>query len=154
MPARAGKSTAESRFGMRITSFLSVKEAANAISIMFALYAWSAIGSKHYGCSNASRPATRLFPVKFVSLAVFEGQPEQIELARLIHLELHETTRLRPQTLGDCCIATVRHKLRREDIAIPGRQLKLEAVFEPENQRVGLKLDRGLAKTRIDKIAG
>src|SRR5690349_7828653 len=96
----------------------------------------------------------RLFPVKFVSLAVFEGQPEQIELARLIHLELHETARLRSQTLGDCCIAAIRHQLRSEDVAIPGRQFKLEAVFEPENQCVTLVLERGLAKTWIDKIAG
>ena len=92
--------------------------------------------------------------MKFVSLAVFEGQPEQIELARFIHLELHETTRLWPQTLGDRCIAAVRRKLCREDITVPRRQLKLEAVFEPENQRVTLVLQSGLPKTRIDKIAG
>src|ERR1700722_19298692 len=64
--------------------------------------------------SNAVNPVARalnivpflhphLFPEKFVGLAVSEGQAKEIELALLVHLELHETARLRPEILRYRC---------------------------------------------------
>src|SRR5580704_16048647 len=47
--------------------------------------------------------AAHLFPEKFIGLAVSEGQAKEIELALLVHLELHETARLRPEILRYRC---------------------------------------------------
>ena len=60
-----------------------------------------------------------LFPAEFVSLAVVEGQAKQIQLALLIHLELHETARARPEVFRHRCEAAGWHELCSEDVSVP-----------------------------------
>jgi hypothetical protein len=95
-----------------------------------------------------------LFPTEFVSLAVCERQPKQIELAALVHLELHETARPRCHSFGYRREAAIRRKACGEDISVPGLQLELGTIVEFEYQRIVLVLQRRFAKTRIGKTAG
>src|SRR3981081_2611705 len=66
--------------------------------------------------------AAHLFPEKFVGLAVSEGQAKEIELALLVHLELHETDRVRPKTLRHRGEAAMWRKPCSEDVSVPRLQ--------------------------------
>src|SRR5260370_13291089 len=96
----------------------------------------------------------RLFAPELISLTVFGGEAQQIELALLVHLKLDKSdcrdarSDYGPESAG-------LHKAGDEDVAVPGRELQLGAGrLKLHDERLAVRRHRRLAEARIDEMAG